>query len=57
MHFRSSAKETWVYFDTNSMKLVDANANLQRLYPVGRDGNGRQFYCGRAEWGKDKVLN
>ena len=45
------ARGSWAYFDTNSMKLVDANANLQRLHPVCRDTNGRQFYyvCGMGK--------
>lgn len=26
------AEDSWAYFDTNSVKLGDANANLQRLH-------------------------
>lgn len=33
----------WAYFDTNSMELVDANANLQRLHWARRDRNGREL--------------
>lgn len=60
-------EDSWAYFDTNSMKLVDANANLQRLHSEfsrqeWRSCSEREcptacFIMFIREWGKGKVLN